>query len=118
VWYNELTESSSADNLLQFFITLANTQLSSTSICTRCGKTRIVSKTWTEKVETYSGHAVVTHTTTICPDPDCQSVVDKDLAEQKEHRDQLKKESELREKEKQDFKRRKAARAAAASMKS
>lgn len=46
-----------------------------TTLCIRCGKTRIVSKTWNEKVN----DSVITYTETVCPDPECQKIVDSDL---------------------------------------
>lgn len=39
--------------------------------CIRCGKLRILDKTWIEQV----GWSKVTHTSTICPDADCQKLV-------------------------------------------
>lgn len=47
--------------------------------CVNCGKERIDSKTWKEKV----GASVIIHTKTICPDPECQKQVDKAIAERK-----------------------------------
>jgi len=46
-----------------------------TSPCIRCGKSRIVGKTWKEKI---SGSLVV-FTQTVCPDPECQKIVDEQL---------------------------------------
>lgn len=37
-------------------------------------------KTWKQKI----GSSVVTHTLTICPDPACQKIVDKGIADRKE----------------------------------
>lgn len=68
----------------------------STSICTRCGKERSVSKVWTEEIEVYGGISVVTRTMTVCPDPECQELVDKDLQKQAAVREEQKKEAELR----------------------
>lgn len=63
--------------------------------CTRCGKERIQSKQWTEKIPTFSGGFIeVIHTENICPDPECQAIVAKDLAEQKAKRDKFKKDRE------------------------
>lgn len=44
-----------------------------------CGKERIDGKTWQGKV----GASVITYTLTICPDPDCQKIVDKKSADRK-----------------------------------
>lgn len=48
--------------------------------CTRCGKQRIVSKTWKEVRQTLMGETTIMHTETICPDPECQKKVDEQLA--------------------------------------
>lgn len=40
--------------------------------CIRCGKLRIMGKTWSEDV----GFSQVTYTLTVCPDADCQKLVD------------------------------------------
>ena len=47
--------------------------------CIRCGKERIVLKTWTENL----GHSMLTRTDTGCPDKDCQKAVDDDLTEKR-----------------------------------
>ncbi len=47
--------------------------------CINCGKERVDGKTWKQKV----GISVVVHTMTICPDPQCQKLVDKAIAERK-----------------------------------
>ena len=43
--------------------------------CIRCGKQRIISKEWTEKITTAAGVSTVTYTESICPDPACQKIV-------------------------------------------
>lgn len=43
--------------------------------CVRCGTARVVLRRWTEKVEVYGGVVEVSHTETVCPDPDCQELV-------------------------------------------
>lgn len=48
--------------------------------CIECGKQRIDGKSWQGRV----GASVVTYTLTICPDVECQKLVDKALAEKKE----------------------------------
>lgn len=55
------------------------------NLCVNCNKPRIDGKTWKEK----SGASVVTYTTTICPDADCQQLVDKAIADRKEKSAQL-----------------------------
>ena len=51
--------------------------------CYRCGKERIKAKTWNEKVTNFMGTSVITYTQTVCPDPECQKIVEKELAAQK-----------------------------------
>ncbi len=58
------------------------------NLCTRCGKPRIVVKTWKEYVK----GSVLIHTSTACPDPACQKIVDGKLADQKEKREAMEKE--------------------------
>ena len=71
-----------------------------TNPCTRCGKERVMSKEWVEKIPTFSGGFVeVTRAENICPDPECQEIVQKDLDVQKEKRDKLKLDREERLKE-------------------
>ncbi|MDO8551493.1 MAG: hypothetical protein Q7S03_02330 [bacterium] len=50
--------------------------------CIRCGKERIVVKTWEED----QGNSHSTHTSFVCPDKDCQEIVDQQLAEKREKR--------------------------------
>ncbi len=47
--------------------------------CSVCGKERVEGKSWKEKL----GTSVITHTSTICPDPICQKIVDKTIADRK-----------------------------------
>lgn len=63
------------------------------SICTRCGKPRIVVKTYEEKVDT----STVTYTITECSDPECQKMVNKTLLTEKKKRQFIKDEQEKRE---------------------
>ena len=69
---------------------------SPTNICPRCGKPRIDGKTWTEEITTLAGISVVTHTMTICPDSDCQKVVDAKWAEQIDKSNKIKAEFDAR----------------------
>jgi hypothetical protein len=46
--------------------------------CYRCGKERVVVKTWKEDI----GVSEVTVTQMICPDPECQKVVAKEIKAQ------------------------------------
>ncbi len=63
------------------------------SFCTRCGKPRIVVKTYEEKIET----SVVTYTITECSDPECQKQVNKTLLTEKKKRQFIKDEQAKRE---------------------
>ena len=47
--------------------------------CVNCGKQRVDGKTWKGKI----GASVITYTLTICPDPKCQKIVDKAIADRK-----------------------------------
>lgn len=64
--------------------------------CIRCGKERIISKTWKESVKTFIGSTIVTYTETVCPDSDCQKIVEHGLAVQKNKREKLEKDKEIR----------------------
>lgn len=50
------------------------------SPCVRCGKTRVVAKSWTEKV----GMSTVNYMQTVCPDPECQKIVDEQLQKKRD----------------------------------
>ena len=62
--------------------------------CTRCGKERIVSRTYQEEIATFFGTSTVTHTETVCPDPDCQKIVEERLDAQKQKSQELKDEKQ------------------------
>lgn len=63
------------------------------SNCTRCGKPRIIVKTFTEKVD----NSTVTYTITECSDPDCQKLVNKTLKQEETKRKFIKDEQVKRE---------------------
>ncbi len=63
------------------------------SVCTRCGKPRVVVDTYEEKVET----STVTYTITECSDPECQKLVNKTLQTEKKKRQFIKDEQVKRE---------------------
>lgn len=68
-----------------------------TNPCTRCGKERILKKKWKETTLTFSGKKIVVNRTmNVCPDKECQKVVDKELNAQKAKRDKIKKDREDR----------------------
>lgn len=45
------------------------------SKCIRCGKERVIKSSYIEKLEKTS----VTYTLTVCPDPECQKMVEENL---------------------------------------
>ena len=47
--------------------------------CVRCGKPRIDAKTWKE----YVGKSLVIFTNTVCPDRECQKIVDAQIEERR-----------------------------------
>ena len=51
--------------------------------CFRCGKERIVLRTYKKKDENGS---VITYTEMVCPDPECQKLLDMQLAAEKKKR--------------------------------
>lgn len=54
--------------------------------CVRCGKERIVGKTWVEENETGFGTSRIKHTLLVCPDAECQKKLDEELTLQQEKR--------------------------------
>lgn len=48
-------------------------QKTNSNPCVRCGKERIIVKTWQD----YIGESLVTYTLGLCPDKECQKIVDK-----------------------------------------
>ncbi|OGD87871.1 hypothetical protein A2870_01315 [Candidatus Curtissbacteria bacterium RIFCSPHIGHO2_01_FULL_41_11] len=56
------------------------------SVCIRCGKTRIFSKKWIEKND--GRGTPVLHEEAICPDSECQKIVDEKFAAMRERREQ------------------------------
>lgn len=65
-----------------------------TNICTNCGKNRVASKTWSETIELYGRKQKVTYSDFVCPDPECQKIVEKQLSDQKEKRAQVERNKE------------------------
>lgn len=62
--------------------------------CTRCGKERIEGKKYKEEVATFFGTSTIIHVDTICPDPECQKIVEEKLDAQKQKSDELKMEKQ------------------------
>lgn len=53
--------------------------------CIRCGKPRIDGKTWEGKI----GVSSITYTMTVCPDSECQKIVEQGIADKKAKNDSL-----------------------------
>jgi hypothetical protein len=62
--------------------------------CVRCGKDRIISRTWVDNVGNYP----ITRTDTVCPDPECQKAVEEEIAAKQKKKDEMM-DKKLREKE-------------------
>ena len=65
------------------------------SPCIRCGKIRITSKSWNE----YINKSLVTYTLTVCPDAECQKIVDEQLKKRKEKIAAIQEESNKRKRD-------------------
>ena len=57
----------------------------SNNICLRCGKQRVISRTYTESVN----GSLLTYTETVCPDPECQKILNMQFAAEKVKREQF-----------------------------
>jgi hypothetical protein len=66
--------------------------------CTRCGKERIFSKTWTEEVELFMGTSTIVHNSMICPDEECQKIVEAGIEKQRKKDKKMKNDKDKREK--------------------
>lgn len=53
--------------------------------CFRCGKERVVKRTYKKKVD----NSVITYTDTVCPDPECQIALELQLKIEREKREQM-----------------------------
>lgn len=65
------------------------------SKCTRCGKERVFKSSYTEKLE----KTTIVRTVTICPDPECQKLVEVALAFEETKRKIMQNEQEKRAQE-------------------
>ena len=63
--------------------------------CIRCGKVRILDRIWEERV----GISLLTHTDTVCPDADCQKLVEALLKDRHDTNEARNKESLARREE-------------------
>lgn len=70
------------------------------NICIRCGKERIISKSWKEITVNASGlKQEIVYTETVCPDSACQRILNQEFAKQKKKRLAITKEREQRAKD-------------------
>lgn len=76
--------------------TTTHTQPVYSNPCTRCGKQRIDGKTWKEKIVNHFGTSYITHTETVCPDKECQKIVQEKLDREHQRTEDMKLEKEKR----------------------
>lgn len=71
--------------------------------CPRCGSKRIISRSWKEKVKTFSGTVEVEHTQIVCINKVCQKNFENQraLEAKKREEERIKKEERLLERKKQ-----------------
>lgn len=70
------------------------TQVQYSNPCTRCGKQRIDGKTWKEKIESHFGTSYIIHTETVCPDKECQKIVEEKMNQLRQKTADMKMEKE------------------------
>lgn len=58
--------------------------------CTRCGKERVDGKKYKEEVATFFGTSTIYHIDTVCPDKECQKIVEEKLEQLKQKSDEQK----------------------------
>ena len=56
-----------------------------TTMCIRCGKERVFVKTWNDTIGTIK----TTYSTSVCPDKDCQKIVDRENEEKEAKKQRL-----------------------------
>jgi hypothetical protein len=69
------------------------------NLCIRCGKERVLTNTWDEEIKTHAGVSVVTHSSFVCPDAECQKKVDAKLAADRKVSEERQQMSEQKERE-------------------
>jgi len=68
-----------------------------TNPCTRCGQERILLREWIEEIPTFGNKMLkIKRATNVCPDPECQKIIEVELAVQKQKRDKIKQSRELK----------------------
>lgn len=68
------------------------------NLCSRCGKQRVISKKWTEVLVTMRGEINIQHTESMCPNKECQKIVNKELQVEEQKRLKLKEKKEENDK--------------------
>lgn len=58
--------------------------------CERCGRKKIISKTWSETITTFNGKSIIEHSQIACSDNICQKAFDAKLLEEAKKREILK----------------------------
>lgn len=58
-------------------------------LCERCKSKRRISKTWKEKVPTFSGSVMVEYSQIVCTNKECQKLFDENLAKETKQRETL-----------------------------
>lgn len=64
--------------------------------CDRCGSKRVVGKTWTEKVQNYTGVVEVKHQQIICSNKDCQDKFEKAYQDEAKRKEDLRAKKEAK----------------------
>ncbi len=66
------------------------------NLCTRCGKDRIESKSWNEEITAFFGSTTIVHTEMVCPDAECQKIVEEKMDALRQRTEDMKVEKEKR----------------------
>lgn len=66
------------------------------SLCTRCGKERIEAKSWNEEITAFFGSTTIVHTEMVCPDAECQKIVEEKMDALRQKTEDMRVEKEKR----------------------
>lgn len=66
------------------------------NLCTRCGKERIESKSWEEEATAFFGSTTIVHTEMVCPDAECQKIVEEKMDALRQRTEDMRVEKEKR----------------------
>lgn len=61
-----------------------------TNPCTRCGKERVEGKKYKEEIATFFGTSTIIHVDTVCPDKECQEIVEEKLEALRQKAEEMK----------------------------